>query len=686
MSEDKGWLAMPAAVARFLHDPLAVQGRGPAGHPAADATQPAELMGTHLPDALAAQAHALSGRHHEARNAMQRALKSLETAAADSSLTATDRLHMRSLTSLALGFIAREALLADPAGQGGEAQMAEALRRRPDLSYLWRLQAERLAQLGRIDDAIETLDRADALGSPKQTLFHATLVARWTLEEEPAKLDRLQRVERRFFGGSRPHESEDGEKGLAEFWHGRLLLAMSEAADGIDEAKAGARSEAVLRWARSALEQLRRAELLLSGEAAEAAAHWSERARQRLPVDEPLERAMLASRLERADATAAARLVVPGERPNWRGLAQVIAQFPTVSSDGPGAIDLLVPVLRDLHRTEPRRLPVPQRIKLAIPASLAPDDAAMMTVIGDGPRKPVPSIARLREEVLRRFGVEMPGVQLRGDSLAISMSLDGVRLATHLVPPGPQRLRLRRRDRTAADTGRPPSLGRLESGLDWFGLEAWLEPETDAAGVGLPAGLLASVFASVHVVRYLDRFIGTRDLARLELQTARPGPVLTMLRVLAADRTPLVATALRDLCRLVDSRELTPLQGVNDYRALPEIRGRLWGARDRRLVECDFDKAPEDLATRLRAVIPAADVPDRICGLSPALVDEILAWAGEHLPERSCVLVRDPELRPWLRALIRPRWPDVPVLTTAERSTSLRLGIAADFTGEMGVS
>lgn len=675
MREDSHWLALPAAVARFLHDPLEVPAREPAVHRVEGATDPAELMGAHLPDALAAQAHALAGRHREAREAMQRALALLESAATDPSQTPAERLHLRTLSALALGFIAREALLEHPAGASGEGDMAEALRRRPDLSYLWRLQAERSARLSRIVEAIEALDRADALGLPAQGLLNATLAAAWVLEEEPIDLGRLQRVERRFFNARRPHEPGEGERGLSEFWHGRLLLAMAEASGGVDAAEAGGSPDAVHQLARRALAQLRQAELLLTGEGAKTAASWAEQARRRLPADEPaepLEHAMLALRLERADAAAAARALPRDVRPGWRGVAQAIAQCPAASHDGSSAIDLLVPVLRDLRRAEPRRIPLPQRIKLAVPTSLAPDDAAMRQVIGDGQRSPTPSITRLREEILRRYGVELPGVHLRGDSPIVSLSVDGVRVATYLVPPWPQRLRIGRRGRPTVEAGRRPDEDWLESGLDWFGLAAWLEPESDEIGKGLAGGLLASVFASVHLVRYLDRFIGTRDLARLELRVVRPGPVLTMLRLLAADRTPLVAAELDEPTRLVDSRALPPLEGVQAYRARPAIQRRLWGARDRHRGERDLDDAPRDLAARLRAALPAADVPDRIAGLSAMLVDELVAWAEACLDERSCVLVGDPALQPWLRALLRPRWPDVPVLTKEERSAGLR--------------
>jgi len=673
--EDSRWLALPAAVARFLRDPLQVPAREPAVHPADGATDPAELMGAHLPDALAAQAHALAGRHREAREAMQRALAVLESAAIAPSQTPAERLHLRTLSALALGFIAREALLEHPAGATGEADMAEALRRRPDLSYLWRLQAERAARLNRIVEAIETLDRADALGPPAQGLLNATLAAAWVLEEESIDLGRLQRVERRFFNAGRPHEPGEGEKGLSEFWHGRLLLAMAEAAGGVDAAEAGGSPDAVHQLARQALAQLRQAELLLTREGAKAAASWAEQARRQLPADEPagpIEHAMLPMRLERADAAAAASALPRGIRPGWRSVTQAIALCPATSPDGSGAIDLLVPVLRDLRRAEPRRMPLTQRIKLAVPASLAPDDAAMRRVIGDVQRTPTPSIARLREEILRRYGVELPGVHLRSDSPTVSLSVDGVRVATCLVPPGPQRLRMGRRGRSTSDAGRRPAAGRLESGLDWFGLPAWLEPENDQNRKGLAGGLFAGIFASMHIVRYLDRFIGTRDLARLELRAVRPGPVLTMLRILVADRTPLIAAELGEPTRLVDSRALTPLEGVQAYRARPEIQRQLWGTRDRHRVQHDLDDAPRDLASRLRAALPAAGVSDRIAELPATLDNELVIWAEACLDERSCVLVGDPALRPWLRALLRPRWPDVPVLTKEERAAGLR--------------
>lgn len=675
MSADGRWLAMPALVARFLHDPLALPRPDASARRTAGAPEPAELTGAHLPHALAAQAHALAGRHRQAGEAMQRALVLIEAAAADRLRTTADWVHLRTLASLAQAFIAREASLEDPAGALGNAPLAQALQRCPDLSYLWRLQAERHAQLARVDEAIDSLDRADALGPASLTPSHAAMATAWALAHRPADLPLLQRVARRFFRDGPPPGASGTDRGLAAFWHGRLLLGMAEAAAaGAGEAaQDAARTADAVRQARLAIERLHQAELLLTGEAAQAAASWAEQARRQLPADEPIDPAMIAVRLERAQASAAAGLLGAGGLPSWRGLAQAIAQLPAAPPEGPSPMSLLVPVLRELRRADPRHLPSSQRIRLALPANLLPDEAASVELIGAARRTTAPSLAHLRRMLLRCFGVELPGVLVSGDAPSLSIAVDGVRIAALPMPLGPQRL-CREQRTTAAAGASGPAAGRRASAGDWFGRPVWLEPVRAQDDAGTPGSLFAGVFASVHLLRCLDRFVGMRDLTRLALPVAHPGPVLTMLRLLAADRTPLIAAELAEPARFVDSRELTPLEGVRAYRARPVIMRRLWGARDDRLTPHDFDDAPGDLAARLSAALPAADVPDRLAGLPSPLVDAVMEWAEQHLKGPCCVRVRDGALRTWLRALLRPRWPDVPVLTIAEHAGGLPSG------------
>ena len=204
-----------------------------------------------------------------------------------------------------------------------------------------------------------------------------------------------------------------------------------------------------------------------------------------------------------------------------------------------------------------------------------------------------PATNQLRQRLLDRFGVVLPGVRFRPASeRALSMVIDGTRLPTYPVPEGRLRLRLGER------RGKEEKLTAVP--FDWFGTEVWLdsqEPAPDAADA-YDAGLLANVFALHHLLRRLDQFIDLRTLEQLKLDDLKPAaPVLAMLRILAADRTQLqVNKALHEHAASAAAKEVSPLGAAEAYRALPETRPLLWGVGDGH-VGLQLDDDEEDLAT-----------------------------------------------------------------------------------------
>ena len=673
------WLALPAAVARFLRDPLGApvegeQALAPLEVPAA------ELASIHLPFALKAQGLALRDRHADAILAMEEARRELvkwdgwpySMAPSQRPEEPVDALHRRTLVALADAFIVQERLKQqDPSAwtpsqcRQADQTLAAALQARPDLPYLHRVRAQLCARLGRLDDALEALDRAEALGPPGDGVGDALSAASWLLAGSlDGRLEDLRRVERRFFDGPRREQAVAASRdpGHALFWRARLVLAQAEAsASGAAEAKRAAGL-------------FRRAERELDGDEAEAAATWLDRAWRatQAPGGAPLDLPLVIRRLKRNGADAAAQaLGGDGRLPSWHAVAQAIERCPQPAAARPvDPVRLLEPVVRARRGLEPQRTrPPTQRIVLSLSSNLIPDESSFATITRDAGDE-APTTARLRTELRKRHGIELPGLLLRqiesgdapGDPAAamaiLSISLDGVPLGTDYLPAGDGRLRLVPRGTSMAADG----LAKMP--LHWFDQEAWLDKRArDATLPGsFDPGLVANLFALQHVLRRLDELVGPQDLLRLELADLNPRPVLAMLCILAACRAPLEAgPALRDLAGRAATGAESPQSAAQAYRELPDIRPRLWG-RDGTFAARRLD---DELASALEAAVPRR--PGGAASLPRSLVDRLHAWARARLDEeRCCVVVQAGALRAWVRALLRPQWPDVPVLADSE--------------------
>jgi hypothetical protein len=107
------------------------------------------------------------------------------------------------------------------------------------------------------------------------------------------------------------------------------------------------------------------------------------------------------------------------------------------------------------------------------------------------------------------------------------------------------------------------------------------------------------------------------------------------------------------------------LDAAEAYRRLPAVAPRLWGASTAHAdapLPADLE---DDLHTHLRRVGGASHLPD-------ASARRLEDWARASLrgDTRWRVRVSRAALRPWVRALLRGRWPDVPVLADGEQRTA----------------
>lgn len=219
----------------------------------------------------------------------------------------------------------------------------------------------------------------------------------------------------------------------------------------------------------------------------------------------------------------------------------------------------------------------------------------------------IQTITGLRAGLRERFGVELPGIRLREAAMLpgeAQADLDGVPAGR---VPGP-----------AVDAE----------------AEAW------PTIAGAPAPLLALLRAAL---RNLDRFPPAQPAASLEEQTARS--------VMLADREPIDGAFAEAIGQAGDV--LTGVAALRLRRA-----EQLWGASGR-AAWLLLDPAVEaELARRAQAGSVALDE-----AMLVALIRSLqeAAQAG-----RVALVVRDPLLRPLVRALLRDDLPDVPVLAMAE--------------------
>jgi tetratricopeptide (TPR) repeat protein len=290
----------------------------------------------------------------------------------------------------------------------------------------------------------------------------------------------------------------------------------------------------------------------------------------------------------------------------------------------------------------------------------------------------------LRDDLRRRWGVQVPGFRFRGNdgSLAAGtyiVMIDEVPLVLGRVEAG---LQFWLPDDPAAATGLEfpaddPLTGRPG---------AWLPAQLPAALSNLPAVRFAPMTVVMRQLRaLLERnlavFFGHAELdaliADLEapVRDALPAdertPLLLALRGLLADGVPIAA-----LAAIVSAwprlGATTPHRGAQAeaLRRLPELAPTLPGNDGaHRLL-----RLGERFAGALRNSLVGAAEP--VLAIDPALCQEMLAVVRAALPsdlrrEPAALVVDDAALRPHLARLLRLEFPALPVLATDE------LGVAA---------
>jgi hypothetical protein len=691
--------AVPTEVARFLRDPLYYRRQDipPV------ATAEVELGGSHLLHVADAQAHALHGHHAEAADAMQRALDILAPAQTTLEMPA-DRLHRKLLVALARTFVAIQRALSGTAPAGPSAEIDLAVRERPDIAYLHLQRAWLHRREGAAEAALTAIERANAVAGTESNLIYARAAALAVLDSGASEA-LLERVEQRFLappatGGRRKRDVEHSR--VLAYWRGRIALAraerlrasnradkavtpseaavaaLGEASADQDELDGPADAQEQEELSRAALAQARDLAALDKTDKAvtaavvaleEAAAEKDELGRAaegRLAQARDLA-AVCALRNGRTgpaaqllsgqgDAAGGKALGIDGGAFTWRALAQAVAD--AALPDG-RLLQHAVELLRTDWITSRAQPPAGHRIVVELPEDLMPDAAAYRLIIGkpDDQAKRELTTEALRRRVKYRYGIRLPTMFYRPVTFhgriprSFAIALDGIVLATMPAPLPKQRLVMV--PRPAA----PRQTVASSAGLEWFGRDVL--PASD--GPGLAPSLLVNVFALKHLLRCLDACLGSDEFERLGLTSAPPAPVITMLRILAAERTPLTQKdALRALMPTATDPD-SAVEAAERYRQLPGVRRLLWGAG----VGFVDLPLPEVLEAALAAGLVRAG---GAASLDDMLARRIEAWLHATLPAQGhCrVVLRRAWLRPWTRVLLRPRWPDLPTLSRAE--------------------
>lgn len=660
------------ALAAFLGDPDAeAPSRLPPGAPGLAGTQGtgAAVAGQRL----AFQAHAAGAAgerdraralHAEAAARFHLAVRALPDIDDDAS-DATRQLRLaRSLALMALAHHAAAAGLADRAWDrfGRAAEIAaRAVAGQPLLPYLRLQQAEVLRLLGRPGEALDAIAAARPL-SPD-------LASRLRLADTAADLAVasadpaiMARAEAEFLGPVMAEDADDGPADPPEdareareiawivaFRSGRLDYARAEAARP--------RTEQSLALASRAVRRFRRSRALMPGDRerdAETLAGWRDDAR-RLEGE-------IALSLGRADDAVEAFAECP--EPVWQRAAGTLAGWSRAGHPGRfAAAALLGPdpwsdpcraALRALAvATEDRRDPAhaampppPEPIVVAVNDPLLTDEALANRIISG---TDLPSIAALRQRLVERHGLPLPGVRIRGvadeaEPRRIAVLLRGREAATLTPPEGALLALAHPREAAAAGLAVLDAPAPRIDGLAtaWVG-PGWRPPEI---AVAHPAFALLGVLEAA-VLGAMDRLVGLDEAARMlpGLGEESLAAGLAVLRHLLRERMPLgLPGVAEEVTRLVLSGA-RPEAVMAELRALPALRPSLWGNEPGRSAILVTPERERDL---LEGRLEALD--DALAGIeSPVLV------------------VRRASCRASVRGAVAARWPELPVLAAAER-------------------
>ncbi len=619
--------------------------------------------------ALAVQRLALAGNHATAAEAAYRALLAMPEASEDATDEARHRRLCRALAMMLLARCATRANLASVywTGLGDAATIAgAAIAAEPLLLHLRLEHADMLVQLGRHREAVETLAAAAPLA--------ATAVARMRLAgiavdaasaaAEPAPL--LDRVERDFLqpllAEGRDDElglpADDEDKALASWpWYvtfqaGRVAYLRALNApkrDGATRLLAGlaarrfTRSGALLRTASPApsdtalaVENWRKASLRFEAQLALALGHPGLAARRLRQADAE----------GRAQATLLGRWIGAGRPP--RLAATTLFGRSGQEEDRYTALALTWGSASWSDTERVARPSLAEPVVVAAGSPLLADHVLANRMISD---LAVPSIARLRPWLARRYLIELPVVRLHPDAApqgTITIVVDGKGVLAASVPTKACLLPAAHVAAAGATPLAAPA-PRIE-GVSY----RWV-PRASA-----PSGSLAADFAVIGLLeqaalRHMAARLGIEDTLRILpglTPTLMPRAVAT-LRALLAERLPL---GLPRITEIVRGRVLAgdaPDAIVAQLRALPGLATQLWGR------EADREPVMIDEALSQRLVGALDDAKSGTAAIE-AVLDRAKAIVAPVL-----VVARAEHRRP-VRDAVAPRCPDLPVLSHAE--------------------
>lgn len=632
----------------------------------------------HLRHILAAQSAAMQGKAVSAAAHMQAALKALEVVGARLDAgwreDPASEYRIRLLRCLGEMFVSRyghcdgQGKLAKAEAPGtapaSQPPSDEGPRLHPAAAaYLWSEHAELQRQLGSHANAIEALRRSQALqgvAAADAVAGLAMAAARLALESDSRDL--LEQA-RQWILSAAPEAS------LAridlEIFRGQVELAVAE--------RSGTGPERQAEAARNAIRALLQARSLakdggdgLFKTLFAASESWLRLANDR-HWDAEMASGHAVPRQQFRKGLALPKDQRPGHEIGWKDIGDALSS--SVYPEHGGRVGRW---LAERRPTMPSLVKDRRRLVLEIPYALlggepltgsnftlAPDHEAAMQRLIDLAAPAMPNFAALRRGLHALYGLDLPGVLLRPrPGRKIVVYLDGVPIGERAIPepkaagPWPE----------SQATVPLPGHRHAPEVPDW--LES-VAPPSD----GFPIWVLAAV-----VQNHLDRFVDGR-MRPMGKRLAPARAWMPLVRLLLADRTSLIAppeTANADerhrgppealeraLCEIVAGRQ-TPLQAAEALRRSPAFRDRLWGTgsgwTDRRL-ESSTERA---LARAVAGSSGAADVPER-------LAKAIEAQATEHTREDcSRLVLREPALRPWVRALIRHTQPGLPVLAADE--------------------
>jgi hypothetical protein len=642
--------------------------------------------------ALAGQALAFAGDHAAAAEAFWRSAHAIPDIADDIS---DETRQQRLAKALALMMLARHAVKAGLAEQHwtgfGTAEQiaAEAVARQPLLLHLRFEQAELLRSLGRSDAALDALAAAwpiaadqaarlrvgDAAGEIAAQARDGRIAARGA-EEFIAPLLATGRDD-----GPPTPPASDREAGnwawVLAFRAGKLAhtqadLATDPAARGVFADSAarrfarsialmGASQDEVRAEDRANLGDWRRLALRMAADAALLTAMPLAAAR-RLRWSGEAEDIAMADRLRAwvrsgkpARFAPVALLAAPGTTPaTARAEASAIAALSSATEPWRDEARIALPATADA-------------IAVEADDPLLPDDTLANRIIGgesdasENHAAPMPSIVALRARLREAHRFQLPGVRLRtvrdpARRGQVSVLLRG-RAVHSLVVPDEARLALSPPEVVAAAGITPlaapaPTINGVAC--------AWVGPgPVPRTILVLPAGFAILGALEAAALRAMHRLTGL-DEAAAALPELPPGQLpaaLMTLRALMRERTPIGEAMIGQRLRARLAAGEAPEEIAARIRTLPAVVPLLWGNEPGHVAVTLPARLQASVETLGRMRMPRA---------LATLIDEAThaAVGATTLP---VLVVATDAVRRRVRTALEATWPDLPILTAAER-------------------